>query len=135
MSRKIRHATLAGYIRMAVECHTDLKLPSPRKADTDFVAVILDAVKKYEKVPERREMIHDAMYEHMLTIYRSTKMSSPDALDPSLIEWLLLARWVGPRRSEWCSESPTTYKTIDDPEWGDRPNALPFIFDDMVFKS
>ena len=120
---------------MAVQCHTDLNLPSPRKADTDFVSVILDAVRKYEKVPQRREMIHDAMYEHMLNMYKASKSQAPDTLEPALIEWLLLARWVGPRKSEWCSDSPTVYKTIDDPEWGDRPNALPFIFDDMVFKS
>lgn len=118
---------------MAIQCHTDLHLPSPRKADTDFVSVILDAVKKYEEVPRRREMIHDAMYEHLVSTYRTRLKVDPDSLVPSLIEWLLLARWVGPRRAEWCSDSPTSWETIDDPEWGDRPNARPFIFDDMVF--
>lgn len=133
LSKKVRHDTLRGYVRMAIKCHTDLHLPSPRKADSDFVAVILDAVKKYETVPRRREMIHDSMFEHLLGMYQAYKKKHPDALTPALIEWLLLSRWVGPRKSEWCSDSPTTYKTIDDPEWGNRPKALPFIFDDFVF--
>ena len=30
---------------------------------------------------------------------------------------------------------PLTYKTIHDPEWGYRPNALPFIFQDFRFLS
>ena len=131
--KKVRHDTIKGYIRAAVKCHTDRRLPSPRTAAIDYVAVILDAVKKYEKVPNRREMIHDAMYDQILAMYKSGVKSSPDELRPALIEWLLLARWVGPRKSEWCSDSPTQYKTIDDEFWGDRPNALPFIFDDFVF--
>ena len=130
--KKIRYDTLRGYIRTAVKCHTDCKLPSPRTADIDYVAVILDAVRKYEKVPNRREMIHDAMYDQILVMYKSHVKSSPDHLLPALIEWLLLARWVGPRKSEWCSDSPTKYKTIDDEFW-DGPDALPFIFDDFVF--
>ena len=133
LCKKIRYDTLRGYIRVAVKCHTDLHLPSPRTAKVDYVGVILDAVRKYEKVPNRREMIHDAMYTQLLAMYKTHVKSSPDELLPALIEWLLLARWVGPRKSEWCSDSPTTYKTIDDEYWGDRPNALPFIFEDFTF--
>eukprot|EP00956_Cyclotella_meneghiniana_P012883 scaffold18357_cov62-Cyclotella_meneghiniana.AAC.1 len=117
---------------MAVKCHTDRNLPSPRSAPVDYVGVILDAVRKFEKVPDRREMIHDAMYTHMLSQYRTHVATSPDALVPALIEWLILARWVGPRKSEWCSDSPTKYKVIDDEYW-DGPDALPFIFEDFVF--
>ena len=135
LCRKIRHDTLKGYIRMAVKCHTDRNLPSPRRADIDYVSVILDAVRKYQSVPRRREMIHDAMFEHFLALYAKLAKRHPDALVPATLEWLFLSRWVGPRKSEWCSDSPTTYKTIDDPEWGDRPNALQFIFQDFRFLS
>lgn len=133
LSRKLRHDTIKGYIRMAVRCHTDRRLPSPRQADMDFVAVILDAVRKYQSVPKRREIIHDNMFEHLVAMHTRLSKTNPDALVPATIEWFLLGRWVGPRRSEWCSDSPTNYKTIDDPEWGDRPNALPFIFQDFRF--
>lgn len=80
----------------------------------DFVAVILDAVRKYQSVPKRREIIHDNMFEHLVAMHARLSKSDPDALVPATIEWFLLGRWVGPRRSEWCSDSPTTYKTIDD---------------------
>ena len=68
-AKRIRHATLRGYVKMACKCHTDLGLPSPRLADTDYISVILDAVKKYQSVPDRREMIHDSMYRHLVHEY------------------------------------------------------------------
>ena len=132
-AKRIRHATLRGYVKMACKCHTDLGLPSPRLADTDYISVILDAVKKYQCVPDRREMIHDSMYRHLVHEYESSVSGHPDSLGPALAEWLFLGRWVGMRKSEWCGDSPTSYKTIDDPEWGNRPNALPFIFQDFRF--
>ena len=133
--KKIRYDTLKGYVRLAIKCHTDRRLPSPRLADTDYITVILDAVRKYQKVPDRREMIHDSMYEHLLERYAEASRIHPDAQPAALMEWLFLGRWVGPRKSEWCGESATSWRTIDDPEWGDRPNALPFIFEDFRFLS
>ena len=135
LNKRVRHDTLKGYVRMAIKCHTDRRLPSPRLADTDYISVILDAVRKLKAVPNRREMIHDSMYEHLLTQYTSASASHPDAEQTALMEWLFLGRWVGPRKSEWCGDTATSYRTIDDPEWGDRPNALPFIFDDFRFLS
>jgi hypothetical protein len=70
LARKIRYATLKGYLAQVVELHTQRNLPSPRSAEMDFVKVITDAVKTYEQVPNRREMIHDSMYHHMLQQYR-----------------------------------------------------------------
>ena len=133
LSKKIRYATIRGYVGMAIRCHTDLNLPSPRHADTDYIDVVLDAVKKYEAVPDRREMIHDSMYHHLIDCYESAPLGHPDSLDRAMAEWLFLGRWIGPRKSEWCGDSATSYRTIDDPEWGDRPNALPFILQDFRF--
>ena len=73
------------------------------------------------------------MFEHLLDTYAGYNKEHSDAKTPAIIEWFLLGRWVGPRKSEWCSDSPTEYKRIDDPEWGDRPDALPFIFQDFRF--
>jgi hypothetical protein len=70
LSTKICHGTLKGYIKLACICHISLGLPDPRWAPTNFIKAITDVIKKYEKVPNRREMIHDAMYEHMLVLYK-----------------------------------------------------------------
>jgi hypothetical protein len=35
--------------------------------------------------------------------------------------------------SEWCSDNHDRFAATSDPNWGDRPNALPFIADDFSF--
>ena len=67
LNKRVRHDTLKGYVRMAIKCHTDRRLPSPRLADTDYISVVLDAVRKFQAVPNRREMIHDSMYEYLIS--------------------------------------------------------------------
>jgi hypothetical protein len=71
-----------------------------RNAPTDFVKIVLDAVQKYEKVPNRKEMIHDQMYHHMLRLYKKYVQTDPDSLITSLCEWMCLGRYVGFRREE-----------------------------------
>lgn len=135
LGRNIRYATLKGYIKQAIECHKCRQLPSPELADINYVKIITNAVKKYEKVPNRREMIHDVMFQHIIQIYKKHKDTSPNDLITALCEWMFLGRYVGFRSAEWCHESPTSYKRIDDEEWGDRPDSLALILGDFSFAS
>jgi hypothetical protein len=50
---RIRYSTLKAYIARAVECWTNRNKASPRLAETDYVNLLLEAVRKYEKVPNR----------------------------------------------------------------------------------
>jgi len=59
---RIRHATLMGYIKQALALHTARGLPNPRLADIDYIKIMSNAVKKYESVPKRQEMISDGMF-------------------------------------------------------------------------
>jgi hypothetical protein len=126
---------LKSYIKQAINCHTNRKLPSPALADTNYIKTITDAVKKYERVPNRREMIHDAMFTFLVKLYKQHRKSSPDGLITALCEWFFLGRYVGFRSAEWCHDSPTTYKRIEDDEWGDRPDSLAIILQDFSFES
>jgi DNA-dependent RNA polymerase auxiliary subunit epsilon len=131
----IRHATLKGYIAQALECHAQRKLVSPLTAEVDFIKIISNAVRKYEKVPNRREMIHDSMYHHMISLKNKFCKSHPDCLVVALCDWMFLGRYVGFRKSEWCNDHKTSYAKIDDPEWGTRPNPLSLIKEDIQFFS
>jgi hypothetical protein len=122
-----------GYISQAISCHTDRNLPSPRTAKLDYIKIVTDAVRKYELVPNRREMIHDVMFHHMTKLYNKHAKHSPDSLIVALCEWIFLGRYTGFRSSEWCHESPTTYARINDPEWGERPDAIALIPQDITF--
>ena len=118
---------------MACLCHTNLGLPHPRNAaKVDFVKIVLDAVKKYEKVPDRHEMIHDDMFKHMLTLYKKYYTTDPDSYVVSLCEWIFLGRYTGFRREEWCSEKAHEYTTIDDPLW-DGNKVRSIAIEDFTF--
>jgi len=128
----IRHATLMGYISQAVRCHTDRLLPSPRTGvPIDYVSLMTDAVRKYKKVPNRREMIHDPMMSEIIS--RSTQ-TSPDSLQTALCDWIFLGGYNGFRKSEWCNDHHTKYACIEDPLWSG-PDAVSFILEDFSFFS
>ena len=133
LSRKIRHATLKNYLSVAAKCHMDQGLPSPRSAPIDFIKTVLAAVKKYEMVPDRREMIHDTMFDHMLTLYKIYHQKDADCLVVCLCEWLFLGRNTGFHRKEWCNEKGSEYNPIDDPAWGDHPDTRSAILEDFTF--
>ena len=128
-SRKIRHATVRNYVNAVIELHTDRKLPSPYGAPTDYITIVLKAIKKYEKQPERRDMIYDEMFHHM-ELMRPTH--TDDSLKAALTDWIYLGRFVGFRGIEWCQETQHTYKEIDHPCW-EGPKSYAFIADDFQF--
>ena len=83
----IRHATLDGYVKAVVAMHTSRNLPSPLHVDKDLVGLLLKTIKRYERVPNRREMICDGMLAHLLHL----ATQQHETLDRAIIDWLILA--------------------------------------------
>ena len=100
--RTIRHATIHNYVNAAAKLHRDRDLPSPYGADIDYISMVLKAVKKYEKQPDRRDMIHDEII-HNMEKHRQTHHK--DSLEAALIDWIYLGRFVGYRSTEWCQKN------------------------------
>ena len=73
--------------------------------------MVLRAVKKYEKEPDRCNMIDNKMIQ-METI---CSQYQPESLEASLIDWIYLSRFVGYRSIEWCQKTMNDYKKIDHP--------------------
>ena len=110
--------------------HTDdVKLINPRNAPVDFINIVLKAVKKYEKQPNRRSMIDDEMTHHM---EKKRAHLDPDSLEAALTDWTYLGRFVGFRSIEWCQTSEQCYLKIDHPNWT-REASYAFIAKDWVF--
>ena len=108
-SIRIKHATLRKYINVVVKLHTDRDLPSPLShVKDDLVTPLLNSVKSYEHQKNRKEMITDAMMSHMLRLGR---LSSSTSLDAAILDWIILCRLLGARRSEWCQESQSIEMT------------------------
>ena len=128
---QLRHATLMGYIRRVIQLHTDRHLHNPSSAHINYISLITDAVRKWELVPNRREVIHDAMFHHLL---RTSSSHHRDSFHAAATDWSLLGRYTGFRKSEWCQDSPHTYARITDPLWGERPDSIALIAEDFVLK-
>ena len=78
---------------------------------TNYPKILIKALKEYEKVPDRREVITDTMFEY---INAQANISNDDGLTAALKDWFAWGRYSGPRRSEWCQTSQTTYeKEVD----------------------
>jgi hypothetical protein len=120
-----------GYIRRVIQLHTDRQLQNPTSAHINYISLMTDAIRKWEPVPNRHEVIHDAMFHHMLKV---ASTSQPDDFHCAATDWSLLGRYTGFRKSEWCQDSPHSYAPITDPLWGVRPDSVAVIAEDLVLK-
>ena len=90
---RIRYKTLKNYLNAAIKLHTQRsghqggqkveRLPNPYNAKVDYIDIVLKAVRKYEAMPNRREVIYDKMVAKMLK--RQANLS-PDSVKAALID-------------------------------------------------
>jgi hypothetical protein len=90
-----------------------------------------NAIKKYETVPRRKEMISDSMFRDIANL----ASRASESLVCAVTDGIVLGCYTGFQKSEWCSDNHDIYATINDSNWGDRPNALPIIVEDFSFTS
>lgn len=129
-SIQVRHGTLQKYIAEATKFYTDRQFPSPQAGvKDDLVKPLLQAVKSYESQTNRKEMIYDNMLAHMLKICR---LAHPDSLDAALLDWIILGRYTGARRSEWAQDSQTVEMTTPNLA-NEVPEPKAFIAEDFEF--
>ena len=127
LAKHIRSKTVKLYIKAAKALFRQRQLPTTPTLDTDYIKVIIHTHERYENVPKRRNMISDGMM-HWLK-KNQAKHDQDDAL-PAVVDWLVLGRYTGHRKSEWCNDSQSKYEKID--HWPGQP-ALAFIHSDFTF--
>lgn len=123
----IRARTLKHYITDAKLLFEALKLPTAGPDHLDYVKMIIQTVEAYQKVPNRRNMITDSMIAWLLT---QQKTEAEDSLTAAIIDWIILGRYTGFRRSEWCQTSATKFARKEDVP-GRPPEAI--ILGDLVY--
>ena len=121
----IQYSTVKKYLTAAYKLFNDRSLDFRSKYD--YIEVILKALKNYEEVPKRRNMITDSM---MHWLVAEAKRQDQDHATTSIVDWILLGRYTGFRSSEWCQTTQSTYKRID--EWPGQPSRA-FIRSDFTF--
>lgn len=125
--KPVRAKTVINYLTAAYELFAVRKLYYIPLIGTDYIKLIITTVRNYEDVPQRRNMISDEMMWWML---RESKQHSADSAFVAILDWTILGRYTGARQSEWCQETGTKYKRIE--EWPNKP-ALAFIISDFSF--
>ena len=116
LGKVIKHPTISKYLTSAQALFKARRLPYTPSIDTDYVDIIMHAVKRYESVPNRRKMITDQMTHWLI---REAKGLPLDHELRSLLDWVIVGRYTGFRKSEWCQSSQKKYEVIL--EWPGQP--------------
>ena len=103
----------------------------PYRFEKDYVSLILTALDKYEGVKDRCNMITDRM---MHLLYKHSKKHPTNSLPQALFDWIVVGRYNGARRAEWCQRTQTKFQTIREtmPSWPTE-EAQAFLIEDFVF--
>ncbi len=129
---RVKHDTLRKYLNTAISLHATRELSDPTEPTflkEDLISPLLQAVKSYETVKDRKEMISDSMVATMLKL---SHLSAPHSLEAALLDWILLGRFTGFRRSEWCQDKPGIEMTSPNIAQ-ETPEPKAFLASDFTF--
>ena len=88
---------------------------------------MIDALNKYEKIPDRPEVITDLVFKY---ISKQASKKNLDSLENSFQDWEVWSRYSGPHRSEWCPKTKTRYEKVEE---GTVDEAQAIIAADIMF--
>ena len=128
MGINIKADTIGNYLSAAAELYTDKNLPNPysnKSINKSHPHVILSALRKYEKVAKRREVITEGMFKY---IDELASRSTRDSLASALKDWYSFNRYGGCRRSEWCQSKKKSFDRLNNDPKGE---PLAFLADDL----
>ena len=121
----IRHKTVKNYTDDAILLMRARRLS--HACDEDYLKIILDTHRKYESIPNRRHMITDEM---MVWLVKTASVAHRDSHLAAIVDWTLLGRYTGFRKSEWCQSTQSKFDKITG--WHGAPSQA-FIRSDFVF--
>ena len=127
MGKNIKGDTVHHYLRAAGDMYEATNQINPYTCElkTNFPEIVVKALRQYEKIEDRREIITDSMFEFIEEVGRS---SDQDSLEDAFSDWAKWTRYGGPRRREWCQRTKTKYDKVE--HGPDEAAAL--IMDDVV---
>lgn len=124
--KAIRTKTIENYLSAAYQLFYDRRIDYTT-VETDYVEVILKTLRDYESVPNRRAMITDGMTRWMSS---RAATASPDSAISAINDWLMIGRYAGLRKSEWCQSSSEDFERLEN--WPNKP-SMAFIASDFTF--
>ena len=108
-----RWPNLLGHHQTLPEVSTRSVPPgSTWQSEHEFVSIILKAVKSYEDVPRRCRLITDKMMQWLIDTATKCSMHSSTR---AIVDWILLACYMGFKASEWSQKTQSSYSRLDQP--------------------
>lgn len=92
----IQHAILMGYVKQADSLHKDCGLLHPKLVAIDYIKIMTKAVKKYETVPKKQEMISDSMFHYRAHL---ACHASLEYFIRAISNWIILKCYTGFQKS------------------------------------
>ena len=123
----IRSRTVRNYLSDVYKLFDARKIPYNPPTGVNYIDLIVTTHDKYESVPDRRNMITDDMTRWL---FAKAQKYSQDSELFAIVDWILLGRYAGFRRAEWCQTRLTKYDHIA--EWPGHV-AQAFLLSDFVF--
>eukprot|EP00956_Cyclotella_meneghiniana_P025971 scaffold55231_cov74-Cyclotella_meneghiniana.AAC.1 len=115
----LRATTVKGYLEAAQQLlitagykHDEgLPLDKNNSKESD---IFIAKIRKYESLPEKREIIDDNML--LEIFYKRSLEADTDSLDQVFFDWLAVGRYTGFRLSEWAQTRKLTYEYVEGTE-------------------
>ena len=85
-----------GYVNSALQLHCNCHLQNWQEAPVNYISLMTNAVRKWELVPNHCEVIHTAMFDHLL---KTSSSHHEDSLHTATTDWSLLGRYTSFRKS------------------------------------
>ena len=128
--RTIKSGTIQRYLMAAATISENHKLPDPRLNSrgitSPYIYKVLNELKRWEAMPNRREPVTVAMLHKMHAL---CAILHDDSLETALYDWNVLGIYYGFRLGEWAQNASTKsmpLRSIDG-------SPIAFTFNDITF--
>ena len=136
LCRSIRSSTIKQYLKAASDLSIQANLVNPcidiKGEYSIYIKDILKEIKRWEKVPNRKEPVTKKMVEYIIAKGKQLKKDNPDNIYWALSNWLVLGQQTDFRRREWAQDK-TYLKKYNDVERNIDGSPAAFIRSDFKF--
>ena len=137
LCKTIKSGTIIRYLSAAAELSIQLNTISPLLDITGkrskYVTDVLNEIKRWEQVPNRREPLTKSMINYIIKKGKSFSTNINDNLYSAIGDWLILGLQSGFRRKEWAQDKTHLSKFKDIQRNVDKSPAA-FILEDFEFR-
>ena len=105
LCKTIKSGTIVKYLNAAAELSISAKMVNPcldiMGKQYEGIKTVLRELKRWEKMPNRREPITKSMIEYIIDKGKSLYKENNNNIYISLSDWLIIGLQTGFRRKEW----------------------------------